>query len=309
MFFFTAEKEHEGIKLYDVLCETYPRFSVKEIKFAFKKGCITINNHKAMPDNKVCEGDTVHIYLPGDVLGVDLIPNIIYQDENLFVVDKPAGLPTISHGEEESVLSIIENQMKQSGEFSIEALMVPYLIYPLDTYVSGLLLIAKHESAYLFLLEALGQRRISRYYICPVKGDSGGQKELIGYHRKDKLGRRAHISLEFKKGFKPIVTRYLKLSQGDDMSLLRVRPVTNGFHQVRAHLAFCGLPVLGDHVYGDKRFNYCFGADYICMWLETMIFEVGSGHGFDYLNGKRFRSLSESFPISAFEQGLFDFSD
>lgn len=309
MVLFSVGKEHEDIELYDVLTDVYPNFPEKSIRLAFKKGIITINDEDAYPDDKMHEGDIVRIFAPEDVLGIDLTPKIIYQDENIFIVDKPAGLPSISQGDEQSAVSIAEEHMKQYGEYSIEALMVPYLIYPLDTYVSGVLLIAKHEDAYMFFIEALGQRRISRYYICPVKGAAEQQEEMLGYHKRDKSGRRAQIFRDFKKDSKPIVTRYIKLSQGDVMSLLRVRPVTNGLHQVRAHLSFRGLPVLGDDIYGDKRFNARFGAEYICMWLESLVFEVGSGHGYDYLNGKRFRSTSESFPISVFDQGIMDFSD
>ncbi|MFA5675512.1 MAG: RluA family pseudouridine synthase [Christensenellales bacterium] len=309
MVLFSVAKEHENMELYDVLTDTYPDFSDKSLRYAFKNGIITINDEDAYPDDIAHESDIVCIFAPGDVVGVDLTPKIIYQDENIFIMDKPAGLPSVSQTGGQSAVGIAEDYMKQNGEYSIEALMVPYLIYPLDTYVSGVLLVAKHEGAYMFFLEALGQRRISRYYICPVKGSAGEQEELLGYHKRDKAGRRAQISGDFKKDSKPVVTRYIKISQGDEMSLLRVRPVTNGLHQVRAHLSFCGIPILGDGVYGDKRFNSRFGAEYICMWLELLIFEVGSGHGYDYLNGKRFRSMSESFPISVFDQGLMDFPD
>ncbi len=309
MVLFSVGKEHEEIDLYDVLADTYPDFPQKAIRLAFKKGVITINDEDAYPDDKAHEGDIVRIFVPGDVLGLDLAPKIIYQDENFFIVDKPAGLPSVSQEDEQSAVSIVQEHMQQCGEYSIEALIVPYLIYPLDKYVSGILIIAKHEEAYMFFLEALRQRRISRYYICPVKGTADEQEELLGYHKRAKSGHRANIYGEFKTDSKPIVTRYIKLSQGDAMSLIRVRPVTNCLHQVRAHLSFCGLPILGDDVYGDKRFNARFGAEHICIWLETLVFEVGSGHGYDYINGKRFNSTLESFPISVYHQGLMDLSD
>ena len=305
----SVQKAQDGQELFDVLIDTYPDFPSRALKIAFKKRMITINDTYAYADDIVHEGDVVDIYTSGDVLGIDLTPLILYEDENLLILDKPAGLPCVSKADEPSAVGMMEAYMRQRGEYSLEALMVPYLIYPLDTYVSGVLLIAKHEDAYMFFIEALGQRRIARFYICAVKGCPDEQEELLGYHMRDRLGRRAHILKEYRKDAKPIVTRYKKISQGKNMALLRARPITNGLHQVRAHLADCGLPILGDDIYGDRRFNARFGAEYICLWLETLVFEVGTGHGYDYINGKRFTSRSESFPVCVYDQGLMDIGE
>ena len=120
------------------------------------------------------------------IWGLDLTPNVVYQDENFVFLDKPAGLPSTSESGENSALDMVEAHMKRRGEYSLEALIVPYLIYPLDKYVSGLLLVAKHEDAYLFLTEALMQRRITRYYICPVVGQAQDKAELMAYHLCDR---------------------------------------------------------------------------------------------------------------------------
>lgn len=304
-----VQKAQEGKELFDVLIDTYPDFPQKAVGLALKRGLITINGEEAFGDDKLRDGDTVNVFVSPDVVGVDLAPRIVYQDENIIIADKPAGLPCICETDEPSVISFIEEHMRQRGEHSIDALMVPYLIYALDEYVSGLSLIAKHEDAYMFFMEAIAQRRISRYYICPVRGHGEEQEELMGYHLRDKSGRRAQILPGFKKDSKPIVTRYKTLAKGDAMSLLCVRPVTNTLHQVRAHLSYSGLPILGDNQYGDRRFNKRNGAEYICLWLETLVFEVGSGHGYDYINGQRFDSHTESFPKSVYDQGLMDIFD
>lgn len=305
----SVQKAQDGQELFDVLIDAYPDLPPKALKTAFKKKIITVNDTYAYADDVVSEGDLVDIYTTGDKLGIDLSPQILYEDENLLIIDKPAGLPATPQSDEPSVIVMIEEYMKQRGEYSLQALMVPYLIYPLDKYVSGVLLIAKHEDAYMFFIEALGQRRIARFYICAVKGCPDDQEELFGYHKRDRLGRRAHILKKHKKGDKPIVTRCKKISQGNNMALLRARPITNGLHQVRAHLADCGLPILGDGIYGDRRFNMRFGAEYICLWLETLVFEVGTGHGYDYINGKCFSSRFESFPVCVYDQGLMDIAD
>lgn len=302
----TVTKQHEGQELFDLLAETYPHLSLKAMKTALKKRFITINGEDASHAYVVNEGDVVNIYIPGDILGIDLMPVIVYQDENIIIVDKPAGLLSRSDTGEVNAVDMVEYYMKTRGEYNLDALMVPYLLYPLDEYVSGLLIMAKHEDAYLFLAEALNQRRLSRYYYCVVKGCAQAQEELLGYHLRDKARKRIQILGQFKKNSKPIVTRYQKLAEGETLSLLTARPVTNTLHQVRAHLAQGGLPVLGDDVYGNARFNKKNGAEYICLWLKSLVFEVGTGHSYAYLNGMRHESAKQSFPKCVYDQGLMD---
>ncbi len=210
MVLLSVPKKQDGRELFDVLIDIYADFPLKAIKHCFKRLLITLNGEDSYGDDIVHEGDEVRIFAPPDVVGIDLEPKIVYQDENIIIADKPAGLPSASQKDEPSVIQFIEKHMKKRGEYHIEALMLPYLVYSLDDYVSGLLLIAKHEEAYLFFIEALAQRRISRYYICPVKGQAKEQDELLGYHLRDKAGKRVMISDGFKKGYKPIVTRYKK---------------------------------------------------------------------------------------------------
>ncbi|MGI5848859.1 MAG: pseudouridine synthase [Christensenellales bacterium] len=300
----TVQKTYNGIELAGLLEEMYPDFSPKAFKAAFKAGDITLNGQKAYGDDTVKTGDVIRIFVTGDILGVNLIPKNVYQDENFVFVDKPAGLPTVSEAGEPNVVNMVEELMKQKGQYSLRALLVPYLIYPLEKYVSGLLLFAKHEDAYLFLVEALNQRRIIRYYVCPVKGHAEEGDELMAYLTQNKAKKHVAILDKHQKDAKPIVTRYTALLVRDEMSLLRVRPVTNFLHQVRAHLAFDGLPIVGDSVYGDKRFNKKTGADHIALWLKTVMFEVGNGHEYMYMNGKRFESQSHSFPRCVYDQGL-----
>lgn len=306
MISFTVEKKQAGMVLFDLIEQLYPDYNPKALTRAFKAGAVTVGGEAAFGNDELRAGEEVSIYLPGDALGADLTPAVIFQDENLLVVDKPAGLPSTSETGELSALEMTENYMKQRGEFNIDALMVPYMVYPLDRYVSGLLLFAKHEEAYLFLVEALAQRRISRYYTCPVRGQAEDREELLAYHMKDKASRSARILSNFRKDAKPIVTRYETIARGEHMSLVRARPLTNCLHQVRAHLAYAGLPVLGDDQYGDARFNKHFYAPSLCLWLDTVVFESGTGQGFDYLNGKRFESLEFSFAKSVYDEGLME---
>lgn len=300
-----SQKEH-GIELFDLIEQRYPDYDDRALARAFKTRAVTINGEEAYGDDEVHEGDAVCIFVAGDALSADLTPDVVFQDENLLVIDKPAGLLSASDTEEESAVSMVERIMKQRGEYDLKALILPYLVYSLDPYVSGLLLVAKHEEVYLFLTEALAQRRIARYYTCPVLGHAKDEDELFAYLAKDKAGRSVSILDQPDKRAKPIVTRYQTIVHGENMTLVRVRAVTNMLHQVRAHLAFEGMPVLGDDIYGDPRFNKRLAAPNLCLWLDSIVFETGTGQGYDYLNGKRFESNTFSFAKSVYDECLMD---
>ncbi len=307
MISFRAERAHEKKTLYDLLSEKYAASSEKVLISAFKKCLITLNGQDACADDEVHGGDEVSIYLTRDALGEKLYPKIIYQDENIVIADKPAGLACADENGQPSAVSLIEEMMKQRGEYNLQVLMVPYMVYPLEKYVSGLMILAKHEEAYLFLSQALAQRRISRFFICAVAGDASEADELLAYHRHDKQKSTVQILGSQSKVAKPIVTRYYRLSQGTGLSLICARPITNYLHQVRAHLAFEGLPVIGDSIYGDRKLNRRYNAEHIALWLNCVVFETGSNHEYSYLNGKRFESLDHSFPKCVFDAGLLDY--
>jgi 23S rRNA-/tRNA-specific pseudouridylate synthase len=301
-----VEKEHEGMNLFDILIQTYTGFNKKTLIQTFKYGNITLNGKEAFGDDKPAHGDIIRIFITGEEAGIDLTPEIIYQDENIVIADKPAGLLTISDKGEANAVDMVEESMKRRGEYSLEALMVPYLIYPLEKEVSGLLIMAKHEDAFLFLSQALAQRRVTRYYVCAVLGEAKESAEMLAFLIQDKQSRNVRVINSQSKDSKPIVTRYTKIKEGEGLSLISARPITNSLHQVRAHLAFEGLLVIGDDMYGDRRFNRKCRVDSVALWLKTVVFEVGTNHEYAYLNKKRFESVSQSFPKCVYDAGLFE---
>lgn len=301
-----VEDADSGKSILEFIYKRYPGAEQKTLIRTFKKGDITLNRENARGDDEVRAGDNIRLYVSEDTLGAAQKPEIIYQDENFVIADKPAGLLSISDKGEPNAVQMVEDAMKRQGEFNIEALIVPYLVYPLDKYVSGLIILAKHEDAYLFLAEALSQRRIARHFICPVAGNAKEKDELLAYHLHNKATGSVHILSSHRKSARPIVTRYTKIAAGEDMTLLRVRPITNYLHQVRAHLAYEGFPVVGDDLFGDRRFNKRHRASSIALWLKTVIFEIGTNHSYAYLNGKRFESNFSSFPKCVYDAGLIE---
>jgi 23S rRNA-/tRNA-specific pseudouridylate synthase len=306
MFTLTVEKDCEGMETFDFLIQAFPGFNKKSLIKAFKEGLISLNGNDPYVDDKVKEGDAVRVFVTGGEAGEDLTPEIIYQDENFVIADKPAGLLSTSDTGEPNAVNMVEEFMKERGEYSLEALMVPYLIYPLENEISGILVMAKHEDAYIFLSQALSQRRVTRYYTCAVVGEAEENRELRAYLVQDRSNRSVQITGVQRKDAKPIVTRYSKLAGGKGISLLSARPITNCLHQVRAHLAFEGLPIIGDGLYGDRKFDKRNKVNSTALWLKTILFEVGSGHEYAYINGRKFDSRSHSFPKCVYDAGLME---
>ncbi len=302
----TINKKQDGTQLFEAMQQTYPDFPEKALASAIKNADITVNGEKANGEDKLKTDDKIDIYLTKDILGLDMTPRIVYQDENLIIVDKPAGLLSFSDNGEPNALDMVIDYMKKQGEYSVKALIIPYLVSSLDKYVSGLLLFAKHEEAYIFLVEAQTQRRITRQYICPVKGKTQESGELMAYHVKEKTAKKARILKKFQKGAKQIVTRYTRISCTDSISLLLVKPVTYCIHQVRAHLAFAGMPVLGDNIYGNKLFNLKNRAANISLWVNKIVFEMGTGHKFEYMNNKAYESDCYDFAKCVYDKGLIE---
>ncbi len=306
MISYVVTKQHEKKDLYYLLESVYPDFSIRDQDKALKYGDIDFNGKRADGTEYLKQGDQIDIFLPGDIVGIDLTPKIVYQDENFVIVDKPAGLLTASDIGEPNAVSLVEDTMKNQGEYNLTALMLPYLVYTLDIDVSGLLILSKHEEGYLFVMEALNQRRINKHFLCPVVGIAEDSDELLAYYTKNKALTQARILDKFQKGAKPIVTRYTTLSHGKTMSLVSARPVTNGLHQIRAHMAYYGLPVLGDDQYGNRSFNRKSGATGLVLCLKSLEFQTGTRHEYQYMNGKRFESQQISFPKCVYDEGLMD---
>jgi len=306
MIHITVDASYGGRELFDVISAEFPALDAKLLKRAFKDAAIALNGKNARGNEKAAAGDKVDIFLSDEQLGIDLTPDVVYQDENFVIADKPAGLLCVSDTGEKNAVSMVEEIMKLRGEYSLEALMVPYLVYPLEKEASGLLIMAKHEDAYLFLSQAMAQRRLTRHYVCAVKGEAKESAELLAYHTQDRAAKTARILERQTRESRPIVTRYQRLAKGGGMALLRARPVTNCLHQVRAHLAFEGLPVIGDETYGDRKFNAKLRARTIALWLKEIIFEIGTGHEYAYLNGRKFESHVFCFPKCVYDAGLIE---
>ncbi len=229
-----------------------PRSTVYRI---VRKGEVRVNRGRARPDTRLRAGDEVRIppvvqkerppsVKPGTRVQAVMEQAVVYEDEALLVVNKPAGIAV--HGGSGLSFGLIEvlRAARPEGRF-LE------LVHRLDRDTSGLVMVAKKRSALRFLQEELRQKRIRKRYHALVAGDWSASvtevtQPLLRYEMPNGE-RRVRVDV----GGKPSVTRYRCLERFSGYSLVEASPVTGRTHQIRVHSAWAGHPIAGDDKYMD----------------------------------------------------------
>lgn len=258
-----------GQRLDRFLRKLLKEISLTEIYKRIRKGIVKVNGKKTKENYMLKVGDVVSLYkedteyqktYKGSFKGI----NIVYEDDNLIIVDKPVGL--LSHPEsskdEDTLVQRVIGYIIKSGEGEYSPTFSPALCNRLDRNTSGLIVAAKNYSALKSINEMVRERSLIKYYLCIVKGsteDKGEIKSIIG---KDKEKRMAFFETTEAINGKEAKTIYKKIADNGDFSLLNIELITGRFHQIRAHLSSIGHPIIGDTKYGDKDINYYFGKNF-----------------------------------------------
>ena len=183
---------------------------------------------------------------------------VIYEDEDILILNKPAGaLSQKAKKEDVSLNEWMIGYLLKKEEITGEELsrFCPSVCNRLDRNTSGIVLCSKSVSGAQMLSEELKSRGLHKFYRLYVKGILTGEQTIEGVLRKDERSNTVQISDGKKDDASYIRTRYLPIRQERDKTLLEVELITGKTHQIRAHLASIGHPLLGDYKYGDRRFN------------------------------------------------------
>jgi len=218
-------------------------------------GHVTVNGQMAKEHHKIRPGDIVRLVIPPPV-ATALIPeaiplDILYEDADLLVINKPAGLvvhPAAGH----SSGTLVNALLHHCGNLAaIGGEQRPGIVHRLDRDTSGIMVVAKSDRALAGLMNQFKQRTIHKNYVALVWGQPnparGTIETLIGRHRVD----RKKMSVQPKTG-RRAVTHYKLMERFGDVSLLRIGLETGRTHQIRVHMAHCGHAIVGDAQYGKR---------------------------------------------------------
>jgi len=250
---FHFESSVSGMRLDRYLAQLLPKFSRSYLQRLIQEGYVVVNRGKAKAGRRLNRGDVIAVKVPSqpNVPVPEPIPLIIvYEDNDIIVVDKPPGLvvhPAPGHSDHTLVNAILAHcpDLAPGGDR-----LRPGIVHRLDKDTSGLMVVAKNESAREYLISQFKNRAVTKGYLVLVKGKLFPEVGII----EAPIGRdpRRRKRMTVVDGGKEARTQYQVRQYLGSYTLLEVVPFTGRTHQIRVHLAAIGHPVIGDPVYGVK---------------------------------------------------------
>ena len=314
----TVTKNDAGQRLDKFLTKTYRNLPMSLLYKAVRKKDIRLNGKRCEASSRLNEGDQIYLFLPDDAL--EIAPptyefmhaskqlDIVYEDEHVLLLNKKAGLLVHPDDREfaDTLIFRVQRYLYEKGEYNPadEQSFAPALVNRIDRNTSGIVIAAKTAVALRVLNEKLKEREIEKYYLCIVHGKMPKAEDTLeAFLEKNESQNRVYISDTQKQGARTIRTRYKVLEERGDMSLLEIHLLTGRTHQIRAHLASIGHPLLGDGKYGTNALNKGtgFNKQALCSYRLEFAFTSDAGE-LNYLNGKEF-TLQDVWFAQAFRNG------
>lgn len=282
----TVDKKHNEKLLSNFLLDTFPELNINTLYKALRKKDIRINDIRINTDVLVHFNDEIKVYIVDELLYKLFEPQIIYEDENILVVNKPSGLEVVG---ENSFTSNLKNFFI-SKHSNLQSSLFLEPCHRLDRNTTGLVLFAKNPEALTILLDKFKSHEIEKHYLAKVYGIPKIKSQtLTAYLFKDNKKSMVYISDEPKKGYVKIITSYCVFEKHtkENYCLLDVTLHTGKTHQIRAHLAHIGYPIIGDGKYGNNQINKQFGykTQQLCSYILKFNFSTDAGI-LNYLNEK-----------------------
>ncbi|MGO5095932.1 RluA family pseudouridine synthase [Agathobaculum sp. LCP25S3_E8] len=266
---------------------------------------IKVNGKRTEAAYRLCEGDAVQLYLNDEYFNAPREEEafrritqpqvrIVYEDENILLADKAPGMVVHAdeHGDTNTLIAHIQAYLFQSGAWNPEdaASFAPALCNRIDRNTGGIVICAKTAEALRILNERIKDRELEKRYLCVVHGRPVPPEGVIeNYLRRDEKRKQVTLHKTRVPGAKTAKTRYRTLASSGKLSLVECELLTGRTHQIRAHMASIGCPLLGDGKYGTNELNrpYRENGQLLYAYSLTFRFEQNAA-ALSYLNGRTF---------------------
>ena len=278
-----VDKKYDNKKLNTFILDNFKNLNQNVLFKALRKKDIRINNVKVSENLIIHTGDEITIYIVDELLlGKTKINfKVIYEDENIICFFKPENIAITESNLNESTFTDL---VKDNFGTNLEP------CHRLDRNTSGLILYAKNPESLSILIKKFQNKEIEKHYHARVHGIIKKDHEILeSYLFKDSKKSQVYISDAPKKNYEKIITEYTVLSRNakENTTILDVNLHTGKTHQIRAHLAHIGHPIIGDGKYGNNEINKKFGRKTQDLTAYQLIFRFKTDSGIlNYLNNK-----------------------
>lgn len=314
-------KNDGGQRLDKYLTKTLASIPTALMYKYIRKKRIKVNGRRAKENTMLCAGDVVEMYIPdefskteSDTSEYDRVkstPDIVYEDENIIICSKKPGMlaHTGDSGESESdklaerdtLIFILKAYLFKKGEYTpdSEASFAPALCNRIDRNTGGLVIAAKNAEALREVNRLIRGGMVDKRYLCAVHGKPApGFATERAYLAKDSKLKKVTVTRNKTQGAKSIVTSYrtLAYNRDNDLSLLEVHLETGRTHQIRAHMAYLGYPLLGEGKYSNNSADRALGYKYQALYSYRLTFTIPDGP-LAYLDRKTFEADKNNIPF------------